>query len=32
MYGDQARKAQIRWMPGGSSFAWSDEKDFTDGF
>jgi 8-oxo-dGTP pyrophosphatase MutT (NUDIX family) len=32
MYGDQARKHQVRWIPGGSSFAWSDEKDFTDGF
>ncbi len=32
MYGDQSRKAQIRWMPGGSKFAWSNEKDFTDTF
>lgn len=32
MYGDQSRKHQIRWIPGGSSFAWSDEKDFTDTF
>lgn len=32
MLGDQSRKHQIRWMPGGSSFAWSNEKDFTDTF
>lgn len=32
MYGDQAAKHQIRWMPGGSHIAWSNEKDFQDGF
>jgi 8-oxo-dGTP pyrophosphatase MutT (NUDIX family) len=32
MLGDQSRKHQIRWVPGGSSFAWSDEKEFTDNF
>jgi 8-oxo-dGTP pyrophosphatase MutT (NUDIX family) len=32
MYGDQERKSQIRWMPGGSSIMWSNEKDFTDAF
>jgi hypothetical protein len=32
MYGDQARKHQIRWMPGGSTIAWTNEKDFTDAF
>lgn len=32
MYGDQAQKHQIKWMPGGSSIVWSNEKDFTDGF
>lgn len=32
MYGDQSRKSQIRWMPGGSTIAWSNEKDFTDAF
>jgi len=32
MYGDQSRKHQIRWMPGGSKFAWSNEKDFSDTF
>lgn len=32
LLGDQAGKHQIRWMPGGSSIAWSNEKDFTDGF
>jgi ADP-ribosyltransferase exoenzyme/2'-5' RNA ligase superfamily len=32
MYGDQAAKHQIKWMPGGSTIAWSDEKDFTDAF
>ena len=32
MFGDQSRKHQIRWMPGGSTIAWSNEKDFTDAF
>jgi hypothetical protein len=32
MYGDQSRKSQIRWMPGGSKFTWSNEKDFSDHF
>ena len=32
MYGDQSRKSQIRWMPGGSTIMWSNEKDFTDAF
>lgn len=32
MYGDQSRKSQVRWIPGGSSFVWSNEKDFTDQF
>lgn len=32
MYGDQSRKSQVRWIPGGSSFAWTNEKDFTDNF
>lgn len=32
MYGDQAAKHQIKWMPGGSAIAWSNEKDFTDAF
>lgn len=32
MLGDQSRKSQIRWLPGGSKFAWSNEKDFTDTF
>ena len=32
MYGDQSRKHQIRWMPGGSTIAWSNEKDFADPF
>ena len=32
MYGDQAAKHQIKWMPGGSAIAWSNEKDFTDSF
>ena len=32
MAGDQAAKHQIKWMPGGSSIAWSNEKDFTDSF
>ena len=32
MYGDQSRKHQVRWLPGGSTFAWSNEKDFSDVF
>jgi hypothetical protein len=32
MLGDQSRKSQIRWLPGGSKFTWSNEKDFTDTF
>lgn len=32
MYGDQSRKHQIRWMPGGSGITWSNEKDFSDVF
>jgi len=32
MYGDQSRKHQVRWMPGGSKFVWSNEKDFSDQF
>jgi 8-oxo-dGTP pyrophosphatase MutT (NUDIX family) len=32
MLGDQTRKHQVRWMPGGSKFAWSNEKDFQDHF
>ena len=32
MYGDQSRKHQIRWLPGGSTLAWSNEKDFSDEF
>jgi 2'-5' RNA ligase len=32
LYGDQSRKHQIRWMPGGAKIAWSNEKDFTDAF
>jgi 8-oxo-dGTP pyrophosphatase MutT (NUDIX family) len=32
MYGDQARKHQIRWMPGGSTIAWTNEQDFSDVF
>ena len=32
MLGDQAVKHQIKWIPGGSTIAWSNEKDFTDAF
>ena len=32
MYQDQSRKHQIRWMPGGTKFEWSNEKDFSDKF
>lgn len=30
--GDQAAKAQIKWMPGGGKIEWSNEKDFSDHF
>jgi len=32
MFGDQSRKHQIKWMPPGSKFEWSNEKDFSDTF
>lgn len=32
MYGDQSRKHQIRWMPPGSKFEWSNEREFSDSF
>lgn len=32
MYGDQAAKHQIKWMPGGSAISWTNEKDFSDAF
>ncbi|RPE39753.1 ADP-ribose pyrophosphatase YjhB (NUDIX family) [Streptomyces sp. Ag109_O5-1] len=32
MYGDQAAKHQIKWLPGGSGISWSNEKDFSDSF
>lgn len=32
MYGDQTGKHQIKWMPPGSKFEWSNEKDFSDVF
>lgn len=32
MLGDQAAKAQIKWMPGGGKIEWSNEKDFQDHF
>jgi hypothetical protein len=32
IYGNQAAKHQIKWLPGGSTFTWSNEKDFTDTF
>jgi ADP-ribose pyrophosphatase YjhB (NUDIX family) len=32
MYGDQARKQQIRWMPPGTKFEWSNERQFSDAF
>ena len=32
MFGDQSQKHQIKWMPGGSTIAWSNEKDFSDAF
>ena len=30
LLGDQAQKNQIKWVPHGTSFAWSSEKDFSD--
>ena len=30
--GDQSFKSQVRWMPGGTKFAWSNEKEFDDKF
>lgn len=32
MFGDQSGKHQVKWMPPGSKFAWSNEKDFSDEF
>lgn len=32
MEGRQEGKNQIRWVPNGTGFAWSNEKDFTDTF
>jgi 8-oxo-dGTP pyrophosphatase MutT (NUDIX family) len=32
LLGDQAAKAQIKWMPGGGKIEWSNEKDFQDHF
>jgi 8-oxo-dGTP pyrophosphatase MutT (NUDIX family) len=32
MAGDQAAKHTIKWLPSGSTIAWSNEKDFTDTF
>ena len=32
LYGDQAQKHQIKWVPGGTGFAWSNEKPFDDAF
>jgi SPP1 gp7 family putative phage head morphogenesis protein len=32
LLGDQAAKHQIKWIPGGSTIAWSNEKNFDDGF
>ena len=32
MYGDQSEKHQIKWMPPGTKFEWSNEKDFSDLF
>lgn len=32
VYGDQAVKHQVKWIPGGSTFAWSNEKTFEDTF
>jgi len=32
MLGDQTVKSQIKWIPGGSTIAWSNEKEFQDHF
>jgi len=32
LYGDVAAKSQMRWVPHGTTLAWTNEKDFTDEF
>lgn len=32
MYGDDTIKHQVKWVPHGTTFAWSNEKDFSDEF
>jgi 8-oxo-dGTP pyrophosphatase MutT (NUDIX family) len=32
LYGDPDVKHQIKWVPHGTTFAWSNEKDFNDTF
>lgn len=32
MLGDQTAKQQMKWVPHGTSFAWTDEKEFSDKF
>jgi 8-oxo-dGTP pyrophosphatase MutT (NUDIX family) len=32
LYGDQTQKHQIKWVPNGTTFAWSNEKEFSDKF
>lgn len=32
LYGDDTRKHQIRWVPNGTSFTWSNESPFDDTF
>lgn len=32
MYGDESKKHQIRWVPGGTNFTWSQENPFQSEF
>jgi hypothetical protein len=32
MYGDESKKHQIRWVPGGTNFTWSQENTFQSEF
>lgn len=32
MYGDESKKHQIRWVPGGTNFTWSQENTFNSEF
>jgi 8-oxo-dGTP pyrophosphatase MutT (NUDIX family) len=32
LYGDDTAKHQVKWVPNGTTFAWTNEKEFTDAF